>query len=97
MKHDREPFSFEHHQEVAELLDKVRAELAMLGRDLDESYGANAASQALDAITAIDRVRKMMHEQIDRDFPRVPDQVCAVRLTSIYASPRWAAAPQSAG
>lgn len=89
MQRVQEPFSYEHHQQVAELLDRVRCELAALGRDLDDSYGADAAAQASIAVSAIDRVRRMMHTQIDRDFPRAPDQVCAIRLASIYHPDHW--------
>jgi hypothetical protein len=35
-------------------------------------------------MAALDRVRKMLDIELDRDYPRDSGQVCNVRLTSLY-------------
>ncbi len=85
----RQPFSYEHHRDAADLLVRLRADLERLGQALGASDGESAAGEAQNAVAARDKVREMLDDQLDRDFPRDPDQVCNIRLGSIYYPPRW--------
>jgi hypothetical protein len=90
MGQPREPFSYERHQDVAALLDRLHLELERLGQDLGNCYGAGVAAQAFEAVSAVDKVRETLHGQLQRDFPPVsPNQVCGVRLGSIYVPARF--------
>ncbi len=90
MPRQSERFSYERHQDVAELLVRLHDELERLGDDLGRSYGNGAAAEAMNAVAAVDRVREMMDSQLDRDFPRDPAQVNNIRIGSVYYPPRWA-------
>ncbi len=85
----QEPFSFEQHRDAADLLTRLRDEVARLERDLGQSYGPNTAADAHSVVGAIDRLRARLHSQLGRDFPRDAGQVSSIRLGSIYAPARW--------
>jgi hypothetical protein len=89
MLRNREPFSLERHQDVAGLLVRLSEEMSRLGRDIGHAYGASAAAEALDAVTAIDRVRGNLDALLARELPCDPAQINNIRLGSIYF-PHWA-------
>ena len=90
MPQHHEPFSYDRHQDAAELLARLIGELEQLGSEIDHSYGRSAAAKARAAIDAIDGVREALDLQLERDFPRDSGQVCSVRLGSVYYPARWA-------
>ena len=87
--HPGEPFSVERHQDIASFLVRLRHDLQRLESDIDGAYGASAAAEARGAVAAVDRVRAMLDDQFERDFPRDPAQICSIRLGSIYYPPQW--------
>ena len=93
----REPFSFERHQDVAAFLVRLRADLRELEMAIGHSYGEPVAEKARDAVAAVDGIREVLDEQLERDFPRDPGQICSIRLGSIYYPPRWHDGKQKAG
>ncbi len=88
----QEPFSYEQHQDAADLLARLRGEVARLRQDLGASYGPTAAAEAQSVMGAIDRLCDRLHCQLDRDFPRDGAGTNNIRLGSIYSNPRWAEA-----
>ncbi len=90
MPRQSDRFTYERHEDVAELLVRLRQQLERLGADIGHSYGAGAAAEAQNAVAAVDRVREILDLELDRDFPRDPAQVGNIRLASVYYPPRWA-------
>jgi hypothetical protein len=84
----REPFSVERHRDVAAFLVRLRQDLQQLEQDIGQCYGEPVAEEARQAVAAVDRIREVLDEQLERDFPRDPAQISNIRLGSIYY-PRW--------